>query len=65
MSDLPHDCGILGEFVSDPRRPLNYSPHHREYWMPVATPRGGASVQQGIFFCPWCGTRLPTPLDEQ
>ncbi|MFW6773369.1 DUF6980 family protein [Nocardioides sp. CPCC 205120] len=47
--------------------PLRYDSKERAYFFVVRAPgaEGAFSVVQNIFFCPWCGQRLPTDLRDQ
>ena len=58
--DIPcvHCCELMDDFIKDTRIPIDYRPRFREYYIPLK--RSGAI--QCLFFCPWCGTKLPKSL---
>lgn len=45
-------------FLEDPRIPLKYYPIVREYGLILKN----SSAIQLIFYCPWCGEKLPESL---
>jgi hypothetical protein len=51
----------MTECTHHPDIPLNYQPVFRRYIIPLIGPT--ADFQQ-IFFCPWCGIKLPESLEE-
>ena len=60
VSEFEHDCELLRRFVDDPRLPVHYTPHLREFW--ISTVVDGLPARQRILYCPWCGARLPETL---
>lgn len=48
-------------FLEDPKVPLKYYPITREYGLIL----NHSSAIQLIFYCPWCGTKLPKDLREE
>jgi hypothetical protein len=58
---MKHCCELMTEFLEDPRIPLFYRPYLREYYMPMKR----TTTIQCIFFCPWCGIRLPKDLSNE
>jgi hypothetical protein len=52
---------LLGEDNGECELHFGYSPHFREYYINIKAEFGGAAVHL-IFYCPWCGTKLPSSL---
>lgn len=57
---LPHACPDMVRAIEDSRVPLKYLPRFREYGI---SREGGVAIQR-IYFCPFCGTKLPESLRE-
>lgn len=55
-----HCCHEMTDFLNDPRVPINYAPDKRFYFLPMTS-----QVKQGIFYCPWCGIKLPKDLYDE
>lgn len=56
-----HCCREMNEYLQDKRIPIVYSPMFREYALPLGY---GSSAKQCLFFCPWCGSKLPSGLRD-
>lgn len=54
-------CQFMKSFLNDKKIPLKYYPIIREYAMPLK----GSSAIQCIFYCPWCGKKLPKDLRDE
>jgi hypothetical protein len=40
---------------------VDYSEHMQRYGLMIRNDAGGGMIS--ISYCPWCGTKLPEPLD--
>lgn len=58
---MNHCCDLMTEFVNDSRIPIYYNPVLREYYMPF----NKVKLSQLLFYCPWCGIKLPKVLNEE
>jgi len=58
---VKHCCSLMDNFLNDPRIPMYYSPRMREYYIPLKN----HSAAQCIFYCPWCGIKLPKDLRDE
>ena len=54
-------CSEMKLFTDDPRVQIIYSPRVREYYIPLKF----QNAVQTIYYCPWCGKKLPAGLDEK
>ena len=56
-----HDycCEMMACYIQGEDEIVVYTPEFREYGIPV---HDGGTSQITIYFCPWCGKRLPAPL---
>lgn len=59
---MEHCCGQMTRYIADVRIPVKYSPICREYELPLFD---SDNVVQGIFYCPWCGKKLPQDLRDE
>lgn len=59
---MKHCCKEMTNFSADPRVSLEYEPVLREYSI-IASESG--NVIQEIYFCPWCGEKLPPSLRKE
>ena len=57
-----HCCSLMEDFLNDPLVPIIYYPHLREYNILLKKLSGGL---QGIYYCPWCGAKLPKDLRDE
>lgn len=58
--DGEHHCSFMADALSDVRLPVIYSPDIRRYGIVYID----ESVQ-AIYFCPWCGSKLPKHLNRE
>lgn len=56
-----HCCSLMDDFLKDYRVQIFYSPRMREYYIPL---KDNPAVQ-GIFYCPWCGKKLPKSVRNE
>lgn len=56
-----HCCEEMEFFLSEGKVPIRYFSQFREYSIQLS----GREVFQDIYFCPWCGKKLPTSLREE
>lgn len=56
-----HCCELMDMFLKDPKIPLKYYPMAREYGMSL----NHSSAVQLLFYCPWCGKKLPESLRDK
>lgn len=56
-----HCCELIAKFSKDKSIGINYSYIYREYRLDFLF----SSAQQGIYFCPFCGTKLPYNLVDK
>ncbi len=59
-----HCCEMMDMFLADPRIPLFYSSLYREYDIALLY-KGKITALQGLFYCPWCRTKLPKSVREE
>ena len=59
-----HCCELMNMFLADPRIPLFYSAVYREYDIPLLY-KDEITALQGLFYCPWCGKKLPSSVQNQ
>ena len=57
-----HSCKNMTGQLADQECGIVYIPKFREYGLQVND--GGSSIVQ-IYFCPWCGRRLPNSLRDK
>ena len=55
-----HCCERMQFFLNERKVAIGYYPRCREYYIRLYT-SGGVQL---INYCPWCGCRLPTSLNE-
>lgn len=53
MSETDESCGHMDRHRQNDWQSIRYDARFDEYWIPA----GGA--RQCLFFCPWCGGKLP------
>ncbi|MFA6065753.1 MAG: hypothetical protein WC707_01070 [Candidatus Babeliaceae bacterium] len=58
---IKHCCPRMTELLDDWRFPIDMDMVIRKYFIPYMWPH---SVELGIIYCPWCGTKLPKVLHE-
>ena len=58
---IVHCCKLMTDFIDDKRVQIGYRPRYRDYFIPLLNQR----AIQGIFYCPWCGTKLPADLLDE
>lgn len=61
---LKHCCEMMQLNLDDGRVQIFYSPEERRYYINVMNGKRIAATQ-GLFFCPWCGTKLPDDLSTE
>ncbi|WP_162924948.1 DUF6980 family protein [Mycetocola zhujimingii] len=64
----PHGCPLMLAFLEDERVPIHYYAPERQYAITVfnGPPDGeGPHPIQLLFYCPWCGAKLPMELGDQ
>lgn len=54
-------CDLMPTFLEDPIVPISYDPILREFSIDLADDM----IRQNVFYCPWCGRRLPDSLREE
>jgi len=54
-------CGKLEEFLAEGKVQIDYSSRFREYSIPLKN----SSASQTIYYCPWCGDKLPEALGDR
>lgn len=54
-------CKLLNISIEDPRVTVLYLSHFREYSIYL---KDGV-IAQNIFYCPWCGVKLPGDLRDE
>jgi len=55
-----HCCDLMDKFTEDPRIGIGYSEKFREYYINLIH----QPAVQGVFFCPFCGDKLPLSLRD-
>lgn len=61
MKKSEHCCALMADFIDDKRIPIDYTPSLREYYIPLVR----KTAKQLMFYCPWCGVKLPTSLRDE
>lgn len=59
-----HCCNFMSEFISDKRVNIGYRSKFRKYFIPLSY-EGEITAIQCIYYCPWCGEKLPTSLTNK
>lgn len=54
----------MTEMIADERFPVEYGPIFREYTISAIREGGRHSIIQRMFWCPWCGKKLPESLRD-
>jgi hypothetical protein len=57
---MSHCCELMNLFLNDARINIFYDEVTREYYIKID---GGNSIQC-LFYCPWCGKKLPISLRD-
>lgn len=60
-----HCCEELARELDDSRVPIRYNDKIREYGIQLHDDFGPTGVSDTMYFCPWCGTTLPTSLRDE
>lgn len=57
----------MNEFISNPNTGMDYFPDSRNYLIKIFEDslNTHAGVYQNIYYCPWCGKKLPPSLSDQ
>ena len=53
-----HCCGQMARYICDPRINVHYCSKYREYAIYLQD----SPAKQCLFYCPWCGKKLPEDL---
>ncbi|WP_425363531.1 DUF6980 family protein [Candidatus Tisiphia endosymbiont of Hybos culiciformis] len=56
-----HCCKSMEHFLEEGRVSIGYSAKWRSYYINLKK----SVASQDIYHCPWCGTKLPTNLDDE
>lgn len=59
-----HCCDELKFHLENREVAIIYVPEFREYGIKIMDMDGGISFQE-IYYCPWCGQKLPPSLRDQ
>ncbi|AIL66121.1 hypothetical protein NOVO_09035 [Rickettsiales bacterium Ac37b] len=59
---MEHCCDNMRYYVKE-NKEINYDPSLRSYDMRVSEDRRGTS--QELYYCPWCGIKLPKELNTE
>jgi len=54
-------CDLMDTFTRDPRVGVSYYPKTRAYYIDLLD----GPAKQGIFYCPFCGSKLPSSLRDK
>ena len=60
-----HCCKLMTDMIDDERFPVDYGRRFREYGILRANNGEYGMVQQRMFYCPWCGQKLPGSLRNE
>jgi hypothetical protein len=52
---------MMEKTLADGRIMIGYDAAKRRYYLPLSWPHKST---QGVFYCPWCGTKLPKELSD-
>ncbi|MCC7415360.1 MAG: hypothetical protein IT346_04725 [Epsilonproteobacteria bacterium] len=61
MEQKKHCCALMEQFLDERKVSINYSPRFRAYSIKLASSSG----LQMIYYCPWCGMKLPSDLYDE
>lgn len=56
-----HCCQQMSAFLEEKKVHISYSQRFRQYGIVLS----GGNVIQEIYYCPWCGTKLPGSLKDE
>lgn len=56
-----HCCPAMKQYLEDYRIPIDFDPELNFYFLPFVWPY---RIRQGLRYCPWCGIKLPTIIEE-
>jgi hypothetical protein len=59
---MDHCCNLMDEFLEENKVSIGYSERFRSYYIELKTSK---SATQDIYYCPWCGKKLPKILDDE
>ena len=59
MSDEKPSCGHMDSHPQNDWGTVRYDSRFDVYWIPAG------SAKQALFFCPWCGEKLPSSLRDR
>ena len=59
-----HDCCDNFKYSIEKGTELEYSPSTRSYFMILNSSENNCTYQD-IWYCPWCGTKLPNDLEDE
>jgi hypothetical protein len=57
-----HCCDVMDYYIFEKDGLVDYVPEGRSYNFLIDSPNG---THQEMWFCPWCGTKLPEDLGEE
>lgn len=60
-----HCCKLMTDMIADERFPVVYGRRFREYGISEIENGKCGVVQQRMFYCPWCGQKLPESLRSE
>jgi hypothetical protein len=61
LSNMEHCCQNMDAYATEKNSLVDYDSYTRSYTFFVDSPNG---THQAIWFCPWCGAKLPELLAD-
>jgi len=60
--EYKHCCQLMSEFLEESKVAIGYSERFKSYYLYL---KGSDVASQRIYYCPWCGEKMPKPLDDE
>ena len=62
MATFAHCCDMMKELLEENKVAIGYSKKFRSYYIDLKTSKNAC---QDIYYCPWCGNKLPKDLIDE
>jgi hypothetical protein len=59
---MEHCCSEMSYFLQEQKVAIGYSKRFRSYFINLISSK---YATQSIYYCPWCGNKLPKALDDE
>ena len=57
-------CNAMNKYIHEPGVQVFYDEVIRYYYIPILR-NNKIVLHQGLIYCPWCGSKLPSSLSEE